>query len=138
MRILKQPRSPLDKWIRRSIVSHLHAKRGVATDSSGQSVSAAAAAGGKPRRKGGRTKKGKAQARGSVPASTNILEAVTPGRQRDVALTDLQPDSAREELLDLARELTHHDHLYYNEEQPAISDADYDALARRLQDVEHR
>jgi DNA ligase (NAD+) len=45
------------------------------------------------------------------------------------------PDSARD-LEKLREELRRHEHLYYVLDQPEISDADYDALMRRLQELE--
>ena len=44
-------------------------------------------------------------------------------------------DPARE-IQNLREELRRHEHLYYVLDQPAISDADYDALMRRLQQLE--
>src|SRR6202163_3405967 len=35
-------------------------------------------------------------------------------------------------------QLRHHEHLYYVLDQPEISDAEYDALMRRLQELETR
>lgn len=54
---------------------------------------------------------------------------------------DQDPDLEQEreqELEALRRELRHHDHLYYVEGAPEISDAAYDALYRRLQALEAR
>ncbi len=45
------------------------------------------------------------------------------------------PDPARE-IEKLRQELRRHEHLYYVLDQPEISDADYDALMRRLQELE--
>src|SRR5512132_2307192 len=44
-------------------------------------------------------------------------------------------DPARE-IEKLREELRRHEHLYYVLDQPEISDADYDALMRRLQELE--
>src|SRR5689334_15455144 len=44
-------------------------------------------------------------------------------------------DPARE-IEELREELRRHEHLYYVLDQPEISDADYDALMRRLQELE--
>src|SRR5215831_6186746 len=44
-------------------------------------------------------------------------------------------DPARE-VEKLREELRRHEHLYYVLDQPVISDADYDALMRQLQDLE--
>ncbi len=40
------------------------------------------------------------------------------------------------EVLSLREQLRHHEHLYYVLDQPEISDAEYDALMRRLQELE--
>lgn len=40
------------------------------------------------------------------------------------------------EMQDLSAQLKHHDHLYYNLNQPEISDAEYDQLRRRLSELE--
>src|SRR5579871_6036695 len=40
------------------------------------------------------------------------------------------------EVDELRNDLRHHEHLYYVLDQPAITDAEYDALMRRLQDLE--
>ncbi len=42
------------------------------------------------------------------------------------------------EVSELARELRRHEHLYYVLDQPEISDAEYDALMRRLQELEEQ
>src|ERR1700735_4648372 len=41
-----------------------------------------------------------------------------------------------EEIEDLREKLHHHEHLYYVLDQPEISDAEYDRLMRRLQELE--
>jgi DNA ligase (NAD+) len=50
----------------------------------------------------------------------------------------LTEEEARAELATLAKELAHHDRLYYTDAAPEISDADYDALRRRNSEVEAR
>ncbi len=55
---------------------------------------------------------------------------------RDIAVADLGLDQARAEYDALAAELKEHDELYYNEDAPAISDAEYDALRRRYEEIE--
>jgi len=42
----------------------------------------------------------------------------------------------REEVARLRREIEHHNRLYYGQDAPEISDAEYDALFRRLQELE--
>jgi DNA ligase (NAD+) len=43
---------------------------------------------------------------------------------------------AEEEMEDLREKLHHHEHLYYVLDQPEISDAEYDRMMRRLQELE--
>ncbi|MGA3402268.1 MAG: NAD-dependent DNA ligase LigA [Acetobacteraceae bacterium] len=54
----------------------------------------------------------------------------------DVA--DLTEPDAASELAHLAREIAHHDRLYYQQDAPEISDAEYDALRRRNAAIEAR
>jgi DNA ligase (NAD+) len=55
-----------------------------------------------------------------------------------VTVADLTDAQAASELERLAAELGEHDALYYRDEAPTISDADYDALKRRNEDIEAR
>lgn len=50
----------------------------------------------------------------------------------------LSPAEARSEASRLASEIRRHDALYFREDAPEISDAEYDALRRRLEDIERR
>ena len=48
------------------------------------------------------------------------------------------PVEIKVEIEDLAREIKRHDQLYYQDNQPEISDAEYDKLLRRLQKLEEQ
>ena len=45
-------------------------------------------------------------------------------------------DEAKKEIDELVREIGRHDRLYHVDDAPEIDDADYDALRRRLDDLE--
>jgi DNA ligase (NAD+) len=47
-------------------------------------------------------------------------------------------EEVRAEAERLRAEIRHHDYLYYVLDAPVVSDADYDALMRRLEDIEER
>lgn len=55
-----------------------------------------------------------------------------------IEIPDLTPDEAKAELERLAGLLAHHDKLYHGEDAPEITDADYDAMKRRNEEVEKR
>ncbi len=56
----------------------------------------------------------------------------------DVAVDALDEAAAAAELARLAAVIARHDRLYHQEDAPAISDADYDALVRRNRAIEAR
>ena len=60
--------------------------------------------------------------------------AVADGSEKPVE--ELTEKEARAELARLAEEIAGHDRRYYLDDQPSISDADYDALRRRNQAIE--
>src|SRR5438067_1529385 len=66
--------------------------------------------------------------------------AAPPGRQapRAACYPRFVPPSSRaaERVLELRRLIAHHDHRYYVEDRPEISDAEYDSLLRELRELE--
>ncbi len=58
------------------------------------------------------------------------------GNLRRIAVDQLTDPEAAAELAALADELAAHDRAYYQDDAPAISDADYDALRQRNQEIE--
>ncbi len=57
---------------------------------------------------------------------------------RDIPAHQLSDDEATAELAALAAEIAHHSELYHNKDAPEISDAAYDALFRRNEEIERR
>jgi DNA ligase (NAD+) len=58
--------------------------------------------------------------------------------QKEVSPEQLSEDEAKEELARLAKEIAAHDKRYYQEDTPSISDAAYDALRHRNDEIEKR
>lgn len=52
------------------------------------------------------------------------------------SLFDLSLEDARQQWKKLAAEIRHHDKLYYQQDKPAISDAEYDKLRKKLEALE--
>jgi len=55
-----------------------------------------------------------------------------------IAVPDLTERQARSEHARLAQEIGRHDKLYHQQDAPEIADSDYDALRRRLNEIETR
>src|ERR1700758_2164983 len=49
---------------------------------------------------------------------------------------DVEEKNITAEIEDLREKLHHHEHLYYVLDQPEITDAEYDSMMRRLQELE--
>ncbi len=56
----------------------------------------------------------------------------------DTPSDQLSESAARSELKELAELIAHHDRLYHEQDQPEITDADYDALRQRNAAIEAR
>ncbi len=61
-----------------------------------------------------------------------------PKTKKVVAVDDLSREAARKELAQLAKVIARHDTLYYGQDAPEISDAEYDALRQRNEAIEAR
>src|SRR3546814_12721412 len=57
-------------------------------------------------------------------------------RQREKPVAELTPNRARLEHARLEEEIAAHDRRYHQEDAPTVADADYDALKRRLLEIE--
>ena len=58
--------------------------------------------------------------------------------EKAVAIDALDEKKAKRELARLAKEIARHDRLYHQQDSPAVSDAEYDALRNRNAAIEDR
>jgi DNA ligase (NAD+) len=72
------------------------------------------------------------------PACERIVDenGVTVGLDSTLIIVEMPSTDAGQEIEELRDQLRHHEHLYYVLDQPEITDAEYDALLRRLQGLE--
>lgn len=59
-----------------------------------------------------------------------------PKKQKQISVSHLNPMEAALEADALRRQIRHHDRLYHQKDAPEISDAEYDGLKRRLEEIE--
>jgi DNA ligase (NAD+) len=67
-----------------------------------------------------------------------MMPRQNPAKTTKTAVDALDPGEAATELERLAAEIAAHDRRYYQEDAPAVSDAEYDALRRRNEEIEAR
>jgi len=60
------------------------------------------------------------------------------GKPGPKPVAELSEDEARRELAQLAMDIAYHDARYHKEDAPVITDADYDAMRRRNEEIEAR
>jgi DNA ligase (NAD+) len=72
------------------------------------------------------------------PACERIVDenAVAVGLDSTLIIVEMPSTNEAQEIEELREQLRHHEHLYYVLDQPEITDAEYDALMRRLQGLE--
>ncbi|MFG1401123.1 NAD-dependent DNA ligase LigA [Xanthobacter sediminis] len=69
---------------------------------------------------------------------TRTSTSPSPSTLRALDVEDLSAEQAAREHKALAIEISGHDAAYYREDAPVVSDADYDALRRRYEEIEQR
>jgi len=64
------------------------------------------------------------------------MKAEKPHRDSKIAVTDMTERQAKREHARVEAELKKHDEAYYQKDAPTVSDAEYDALRRRYEEIE--
>lgn len=65
-----------------------------------------------------------------------MSDAKSSKKRKAVAATTAKGEAPADEIARLSDEIAHHDELYYQQDAPEISDAEYDAMRRRLDELE--
>ena len=63
---------------------------------------------------------------------------LTVGRDSTLIIVEMNSTNVAQEIEQLRDQLRRHEHLYYVLDQPEVTDAEYDAMMRRLQELEAR
>lgn len=66
-----------------------------------------------------------------------MSDAKSSKKRKTVAATTAKGEAPADEIARLSDEIAHHDELYYQQDAPEISDAEYDAMRRRLDELEN-
>lgn len=65
-----------------------------------------------------------------------MSDAKSNKKRKSVAAKSAENEIPADEIARLSAEIAHHDELYYRQDAPEISDAEYDAMRRRLDELE--
>ena len=68
----------------------------------------------------------------------NVMTRHNANRTAEIAVDELTERQAKAEHARLEAEIRKHDALYYQKDAPTVSDAEYDALRRRYEEIEAR
>src|SRR4051812_47266810 len=64
------------------------------------------------------------------------MKAEKPHRDSTIAVKDMTERQGQREHARIEAELKKHDEAYYQKDSPTVSDAEYDALRRRYEEIE--
>ena len=73
-----------------------------------------------------------------LPAKAKAETKTRLNRRKDAKTENKQREDAKAELKQLAKDIAHHDQLYYQQDAPEVLDAEYDKLRRRNAELEKR